>query len=79
TAITRQAMKNLPDGAVNVYAPGVIPPSKKDVYGNIESLMDQFKLTFEGIQDPKGEYYGFTEAANGEIGLFNVSDGSGGP
>jgi NADH-quinone oxidoreductase subunit C/D len=72
-------MKNLPDGAINVYAPGVILPSKKDVYGNIESLMNQFKLTFEGIQVPKGEYYSFSEAANGELGFFIVSDGSGRP
>ncbi|MDH1975245.1 NADH-quinone oxidoreductase subunit D [Aliarcobacter butzleri] len=79
TKIIRQAMKNLPNGAINVYAPGVILPSKKDVYGNIESLMNQFKLTFEGIQVPKGEYYSFTEAANGELGFFIVSDGSGRP
>ncbi|MCG3651227.1 NADH-quinone oxidoreductase subunit D [Aliarcobacter butzleri] len=79
TKIIRQAMKNLPDGAINVYAPGVILPSKKDVYGNIESLMNQFKLTFEGIQVPKGEYYSFTEAANGELGFFIISDGSGRP
>ncbi|MDK2061200.1 NADH-quinone oxidoreductase subunit D [Aliarcobacter butzleri] len=79
TKIIRQAMKNLPDGAINVYAPGVILPSKKDVYGNIEGLMNQFKLTFEGIQVPKGEYYSFTEAANGELGFFIVSDGSGRP
>ncbi|MDY0192086.1 MAG: NADH-quinone oxidoreductase subunit D [Aliarcobacter butzleri] len=79
TKIIRQAMKNLPDGAINVYAPAVILPSKKDVYGNIESLMNQFKLTFEGIQVPKGEYYSFSEAANGELGFFIVSDGSGRP
>ena len=79
TKIIRQAMKNLPDGAINIYAPGVILPSKKDVYGNIEGLMNQFKLTFEGIQVPKGEYYSFTEAANGELGFFIVSDGSGRP
>ncbi|MFW2600007.1 NADH-quinone oxidoreductase subunit D [Aliarcobacter butzleri] len=79
TKIIRQAMKNLPDGAINVYAPGVILPSKKNVYGNIEGLMNQFKLTFEGIQVPKGEYYSFSEAANGELGFFIVSDGSGRP
>lgn len=77
--IIKQAMKNLPDGAINVYAPGIILPSKKDVYGNIEGLMNQFKLTFEGIKVPKGEYYSSTEAANGELGFFIVSDGSGKP
>jgi NADH-quinone oxidoreductase subunit C/D len=77
--IIRQAMKELPDGAINVNAPGIILPSKKDVYGNIEGLMNQFKLTFEGIKVPKGEYYSSTEAANGELGFFIVSDGSGRP
>lgn len=77
--IIRQAMKELPDGAINVNAPGILLPSKKDVYGNIEGLMNQFKLTFEGIKVPKGEYYSFTEAGNGELGFFIVSDGSGRP
>lgn len=77
--IIRQAMKNLPDGAINVNAPGILLPSKKDVYGNIEGLMNQFKLTFEGIKVPKGEYYSFTEAGNGELGFFIVSDGNGRP
>lgn len=79
TRIIRQAMKNLPDGAINVYAPNIVLPSKKDVYGNIEGLMNQFKLTFEGIHVPKGEHYSSTEAANGELGFFIVSDGSGRP
>jgi NADH-quinone oxidoreductase subunit C/D len=77
--IIRQAMKELPDGPINVYAPGIFLPSKKDVYGNIEGLMNQFKLTFEGIKVPKGEYYGATEGANGELGFYTVSDGSGTP
>jgi len=77
--IIRQAMKNMPSGAINVYAPNAVLPLKKDVYGNIEGLMNQFKLTFEGIRVPKGEYYSSTEAANGELGFFIVSDGSGRP
>ncbi len=77
--IIRQAMKELPDGPINVDAQGIFLPSKKDVYGNIEGLMNQFKLTFEGIKVPKGEYYGATEAANGELGFYTVSDGSGTP
>ena len=77
--IIRQAMKELPDGPINVNAPGILLPSKKDVYGNIEGLMNQFKLTFEGIKVPKGEYYSATEGGNGELGFFIVSDGSGRP
>ena len=78
-SIIRQAMKELPDGPINVNAPGILLPSKKDVYGNIEGLMNQFKLTFEGIKVPKGEYYSSTEAGNGELGFFIVSDGTGNP
>lgn len=77
--IIKQAMKELPDGPINVSAPGILLPSKKDVYGNIEGLMNQFKLTFEGIKVPKGEYYSSTEAGNGELGFFITSDGSGTP
>eukprot|EP01029_Cantina_marsupialis_P011951 TRINITY_DN2644_c0_g1_i1.p1 TRINITY_DN2644_c0_g1~~TRINITY_DN2644_c0_g1_i1.p1 ORF type:complete len:545 (-),score=138.30 TRINITY_DN2644_c0_g1_i1:4357-5991(-) len=77
--IIRQAMKELPDGPINVDHPGILLPSKKDVYGNIEGLMNQFKLTFEGIKVPKGEFYGATEGANGELGFYTVSDGSGTP
>jgi len=77
--IIRQAMKNMPSGPINVYAPNAVLPLKKDVYTNIEGLMNQFKLTFEGILVPKGEYYSSTEAANGELGFFIVSDGSGRP
>ncbi len=77
--IIEQAMKELPDGPINVGAPGVFLPTKKDVYGNIEGLMNQFKLTFEGIKVPKGEYYGFTEGGNGELGFHITSDGTGTP
>jgi NADH-quinone oxidoreductase subunit C/D len=77
--IIRQAMKNLPAGAINVIAPDIVLPSKKDVYGNIEGLMNQFKLTFEGIKVPQGEFYSATEAGNGELGFYVVSDGSGTP
>ena len=77
--IIEQAMKELPDGPINVNAPGVFLPTKNSVYGNIEGLMNQFKLTFEGIKVPKGEYYGFTEGGNGELGFHITSDGTGTP
>ncbi len=41
--------------------------------------MNQFKLTFEGIKVPKGEHYSATEAGNGELGFYVISDGSGKP
>ena len=77
--IIRQAMKEMPDGEINVKHPAIFLPTKDDVYGNIEGLMNQFKLTFEGIKVPKGEFYSATEAANGELGFHITSDGSGTP
>jgi NADH-quinone oxidoreductase subunit D len=41
--------------------------------------MAHFKLIMEGIQVPAGEVYDSTEAANGELGWYLVSDGSGRP
>ncbi len=77
--IIRQAMKDLPNGPINVDAPGVLLPAKADVYGNIEGLMNQFKLTIDGIKVPKGEYYSYSEGGNGELGFYIVSDGEGRP
>lgn len=77
--IIEQAMKELPDGPINVEAPSILLPSKKDVYGNIEGLMNQFKLTFEGIKVPQGEFYSATEGGNGELGFHITSDGTGTP
>ena len=53
-------------------------PVKEDTYGNIEGLMNHFKLIMlgHGIRAPKGEYYSAVEGANGELGFYIVSDGS---
>ncbi|MGB3752045.1 MAG: NADH-quinone oxidoreductase subunit D, partial [Arcobacteraceae bacterium] len=77
--IIRLAMKEMPDGPLNINAPGILLPSKEDVYGNIEGLMNQFKLTIDGIKVPKGEYYSYSEGGNGELGFYIVSDGEGKP
>ncbi|MFH1857553.1 MAG: NADH-quinone oxidoreductase subunit D [Candidatus Omnitrophota bacterium] len=56
----------------------VVLPPKESVYGNIEGLMNHFKLvmTGHGIRPPKGEVYQAVEGANGELGFFVVSNGS---
>jgi NADH-quinone oxidoreductase subunit D len=53
-------------------------PPKEDTYGNIEGLMQQFKLVMygHGVRPPKGEVYFPVEGANGELGFYVVSDGS---
>ncbi len=77
--IIRQALKQLPGGPVNVDDKRVTLPSKSDTYQNIEGLINHFKLVFEGVKAPVGEVYDATEGANGELGFYLVSDGSGYP
>jgi NADH-quinone oxidoreductase subunit D len=38
-----------------------------------------FQLVLEGIRMPKGEVYGYSEAASGELGFFLVSRGTASP
>jgi NADH-quinone oxidoreductase subunit D len=78
--ILAQAIDRLADdGPINVDDPRVILPDKHDVYTTIEGTIAHFKLVMEGIKPPAGEVYGYTEGANGELGYYIVSDGSGTP
>ncbi len=78
-SIIHQSMKMLPIGDIIVNNRAIALPKKQNVYNNIEGLMNQFKLTIDGVCVPSKEYYGAIEAANGELGFFIVSDGSGTP
>lgn len=73
--IIEQALGRLPGGPVLTADKRVALPPKAEVYSNIEALMNHFKLVYEGILPPPGEVYGYTEAANGELGFYVVSDG----
>ncbi len=55
----------------------VVLPTKSDTYGNIEGLMNHFKLIMDshGICPPPGDTYFAVEGANGELGFYVVSDG----
>lgn len=77
--IIEQLAKNVPSGDYTSRDISVVLPEKKDVYGNIEGLMNHFMLVMHGLRPPKGETYDFTEGANGELGFYLVSDGSGAP
>ncbi len=77
--ILRQAFAQLPPGELAVKDFRYVLPPKPQVYGTIEGVMAHFKLVMEGIQVPAGEAYGYTEAANGELGFYLVSDGGGRP
>lgn len=74
--IIRQVCKNVPEGPVMVDDKTVALPPKREVYGNIEGLMNHFMLIMKGIRPPPGEVYDASEAANGELGFYLVSDGS---
>jgi len=77
--IIKQAVKIIPKGDIRVSDHRISMPPKEKVYNSIEGMMNQFKLVYEGVQVPKGEFYGAFEAANGELGFHITSDGSGTP
>jgi len=78
--IIEQCLERMPDsGPVNVDDPRVMLPEKQDVYTTIEGTIRHFKLIMEGAKVPAGEVYSYTEAGNGELGFYLVSDGSGQP
>jgi NADH-quinone oxidoreductase subunit C/D len=77
--IIEQVCKNVPGGDYTIRDKGIVLPEKKDVYGNIEGLMNHFMLVIKGLRPPAGEIYDATEAANGELGFYLVSDGSANP
>lgn len=77
--LIRQALDKMPEGPVLVDDWRIVLPPKPEVYGTIEGVMAHFKLIMEGVQVPPGEVYHATEAPNGELGWYLVSDGSGRP
>ena len=77
--IIEQCLGRMPSGPVDVDDPAVRWPAKGRVYTRMEELIDQFKQVTEGVKPPPGEAYVATESANGEIGYFIVSDGTGKP
>jgi NADH dehydrogenase I D subunit len=79
--IVEQALAKMPEGPVNSEDHKVVLPPKEMVWRDMESLIHSFKLTMpgHGLIPPKGEVYSCTEAPNGELGFYLVSDGTGLP
>ncbi len=75
----RQCVDLLPGGPINVDDRRCTFPEKTLVYGEIESLINHFKLVMEGPRVPAGETYVAHESANGELGFYVVSTGEGTP
>jgi NADH-quinone oxidoreductase subunit D len=77
--ILEQALEKIPAGPVMVADPRVSLPPKNETYNSIEAMIAHFKIIMDGIHVPPGEIYSFTEAGNGELGFYLVSDGTGRP
>lgn len=73
--ILDQAIKNLPDGPINIDDPKIVLPEKERVLTSMEELIHQFILVTEGIECPAGEIYHSTEVPKGELGFYIVSTG----
>jgi NADH dehydrogenase I D subunit len=88
--IIQQAMKSLPGGPIFTDDPRVkIPPKEflkqnlktpagmASSYPSIESVIFHFKhyMYGHGMRPPVAEFYSATEAPNGELGYYLVSDG----
>ncbi|MCW8934344.1 MAG: NADH-quinone oxidoreductase subunit D [Gammaproteobacteria bacterium] len=57
----------------------VTPPTRKEMKGDMESLIHHFKLFTEGFCLPEGEAYGAVEHPKGEFGVYLNSDGANKP
>ena len=74
--IIEQALDQMPSGPFRADHPLAVMPDKSDTYGSIEGLVNHFKVVMHGISPPKGEVYDCTEAPNGELGFYVMSDGT---
>ena len=79
--IIEQVLADFPEGPVNVDMPEVIIPTKTALNnpgGGMEGLIYHFKnyMFGHGLKPASGEVYMGTEAPNGELGYYLVSDGT---
>ena len=79
TAIVRQALDGMPEGATKADAPGIVLPDREKMKTQMESLIYHFKIITEGFAVPAGEVYQAVESPRGEMGYYIVSDGTAKP
>ncbi len=77
--ILDQAIRNIPDGPVNVDDPKIFLPPKKRVLTSMEELIHQFMIVTEGFECPAGEAFHSTEVPKGELGFYIISTGGKSP
>jgi NADH-quinone oxidoreductase subunit D len=79
--IIEQALDKMPKGPINVHDPEIVIPHKDAANapeGGMEGLIYHFKnyMHGHGVRPEPGEVYFATEAPNGELGYYLVSDGT---
>ena len=79
--IVEQCCEKLEPGPINTPDNRFHLPPRERLYDNIESMIMHFKQVMfgHGTRPPKGEVYCRTEAPNGELGFYIVSDGTDNP
>ena len=77
--IIKQAITQMPAGAVKVDDRKMAPPPRAEMKRSMEALIHHFKLYTEGYHVPAGETYTAVEAPKGEFGVYLVSDGTNRP
>ncbi len=80
--IIRQALKKLEHMKGQPFhadLPEYYLPPKEEVYTEMESLINHFKIVMGEVPVPVGEVYHAVEAANGELGMYLITDGSRAP
>lgn len=77
--ILRQAIAQLPSGAIHVDDPKNILPPKENVLTKMEELIQHFMIVTEGVNAPAGEVYFSAENPKGELGFYINSRGGGSP
>lgn len=74
--IIRQAKDNLPEGSYHADVPDYYLPPKEEVYTSMEALITHFKIIMGEVPVPVAEVYHAVEGANGELGMYLITDGS---
>ena len=77
--IMEQARENLPEGDYHADVPEYYLPPKEAVYTEMESLINHFKIVMGEYPVPAKEVYHAVEGANGELGMYLITDGSRAP
>ena len=77
--ILDQAVRNIPEGPINIDDPKIVLPPKDTVLQKMEELIQQFMIVTEGFPAPVGAIYHAIEAPKGELGFYIRSTGDKSP